>query len=135
MSVYALTDIYSNSNMIAVDGFSVLAEPTRRRILDELRAAQEPDDMQSGSDVATLVSSLELPQPTVSKHLRVLRDAGVVVARVDGPRRIYRLSTHALGDVAAWLEPYRQMWVESLDALERHLDTLSDQRKIKEDES
>jgi hypothetical protein len=59
----------------------------------------------------------------------------VVVARVDGPRRIYRLSTHALGDVAAWLEPYRQMWVESLDALERHLDTLADKGKIKEDES
>ena len=92
--------------MIAVDGFSVLAEPTRRRILDELRAAQEPDETQSGSDVATLVSSLELPQPTVSKHLRVLRDAGVVVARVDGPRRIYRLSTHALGEVAAWLRAY-----------------------------
>jgi len=121
--------------MTVVDSYSVLAELTRRRILDELRAAQEPDDMQSGSDVATLVSSLELPQPTVSKHLRVLRDSGVVVARVDGPRRIYRLSTHALNDVAAWLEPYRQMWVESLDALERHLDTLADQGTIKEDES
>ena len=133
--LYALAGIYVSSNMTAVDSFSVLAEPTRRRILDELRAARLPDDTQSGTDVATLVSSLELPQPTVSKHLRVLRDAGVVVARVDGPRRIYRLSTHALGDVAAWLEPYRQMWVDSLDALERHLDTLADKGKIKEDES
>jgi DNA-binding transcriptional ArsR family regulator len=108
-----------------VDGFSVLAEPTRRRILDELRFAKEPGDPQSGRDVATLVSVLGLPQPSVSKHLRVLRDAGVVAARVDGPRRVYRLSAHALGDVAAWLEPYRQMWVASLDALESHLDTLA----------
>jgi DNA-binding transcriptional ArsR family regulator len=118
-----------------VDGFSVLAEPTRRRILDELRFAQEPGDPRSGRDVATLVSALGLPQPSVSKHLRVLREAGVVAARVDGPRRIYRLSAQALGDVAAWLEPYRQMWIESLDALESHLDTLAAQPKNDEEES
>ena len=85
-----------------MDGFTVLAEPTRRRILDELRFAQEPGDARSGRDVATLVSALGLPQPSVSKHLRVLRDAGVVAARVDGPRRVYRLSAQALGDVAAY---------------------------------
>ena len=113
----------------------MLAEPTRRRILDELRSAQQSEDAQSGSDVATLVSALGLPQPTVSKHLRVLRDAGVVAARVDGPRRIYRLSAHGLGDVTAWLEPYRRMWAESLDALERHLDTLAAQPNNQEDES
>jgi DNA-binding transcriptional ArsR family regulator len=110
-----------------MDGFSVLAEPTRRRILDELRSAQGHDESHSGSDVATLVSALALPQPTISKHLRVLREAGVVMARVDGPRRIYRLSAQPLGDVAAWLEPYRQMWIESLDALENHLNTLDQQ--------
>jgi len=118
-----------------VDGFSVLAEPTRRRILDELRSAQQPDEAQSGSDVATLVGALGVPQPTVSKHLRVLRDAGVVAARVEGPRRIYRLSAQGLGDVATWLEPYRRMWAESLDALERHLGTLDAQPNNQEDES
>ena len=112
----------------------MLAEPTRRRILDELRFAQEPGDPRSGRDVATLVSALGLPQPSVSKHLRVLRDAGVVAARVDGPRRVYRLSTQALGDVAAWLEPYRQMWVESLDALESHLDALAAAQRKSDEE-
>jgi DNA-binding transcriptional ArsR family regulator len=116
-----------------VDGFSVLAEPTRRRILDELRFAQEPGEAHSGRDVATLVSALGLPQPSVSKHLRVLRDAGIVAARVDGPRRVYRLSAQALGDVASWLEPYRQMWLESLDALEGHLDRLATQPKNDEE--
>ena len=118
-----------------VDGFSVLAERTRRRILDELRFAEQPDEAQSGRDVATLVGALGVPQPTVSKHLRVLRDAGVVAARVEGPRRIYRLSAQGLGDVATWLEPYRRMWAESLDALERHLDTLDAHPKNQEDES
>ena len=111
----------------------MLAEPTRRRILDELRFAQEPGDARSGRDVAALVSALGLPQPSVSKHLRVLRDAGVVAARVDGPRRVYRLSAQALGDVAAWLEPYRQMWVASLDSLESHLDSVAAQSKNEEE--
>ena len=118
-----------------MDGFSVLAEPTRRRILDELRGAEQPDESLSGRDVATLVDALALPQPTVSKHLRVLRDAGVVTARVAGPRRIYRLSPEPLKDVAAWLEPYRRMWLESLDKLDRHLDTLADKPENQEDPS
>ena len=117
-----------------MDGFTVLAEPTRRRILDELRFAQEPGDARSGRDVATLVSALGLPQPSVSKHLRVLRDAGVVAARVDGPRRVYRLSAQALGDVASWLEPYRQMWVASLDSLESHLDSVAAAQSKNEEE-
>ena len=116
-----------------MDGFSVVAEPTRRRILDELRAVSLRDEARSGSDVATLVDALALPQPTVSKHLRVLREAGIVTARVDGPRRIYRLSRQPLGDVAAWLEPYRRMWLESLDKLERHLETVADQPESQED--
>jgi DNA-binding transcriptional ArsR family regulator len=117
-----------------MDGFHVLVEPTRRRILDELRAVAG-EEGQSGADVASLVDTLALPQPTVSKHLRVLREAGVVTARVEGPRRIYRLSRQPLSDVAAWMEPYRQMWLKSLDKLERHLDTVADQPDNQEDSS
>lgn len=116
-----------------MDGFGVLADPTRRRILEELRFTQHRDEADLGSDVATLVGVLGLPQPTVSKHLRVLREAGVVTARIDGPRRIYRLSRQPLGDVAAWLEPYRRMWLESLDKLERHLDMTAAQPKNQEE--
>jgi DNA-binding transcriptional ArsR family regulator len=75
-----------------------------------------------GRDVGSLVNALDVPQPTVSKHLRVLREAGVVTVQVDGPRRVYSLAPRPLGDVHAWLEPYRQMWTGSFDALERHLD-------------
>jgi DNA-binding transcriptional ArsR family regulator len=114
-----------------MDGFTVVAEQTRRRILDYLREAAanlETDArVPRGSDVGNLVNALALPQPAVSKHLRVLREAGVVTVRVDGPRRVYSLAPRPLGDVTAWLEPYRQMWTESLDALERHLDSRPEQ--------
>jgi DNA-binding transcriptional ArsR family regulator len=115
-----------------MDGFTVVAEQTRRRILDYLREAAannlEPDAHERrGSDVGNLVNALALPQPTVSKHLRVLREAGVVTAQVDGSRRVYSIAPRPLGDVTAWLEPYRQMWTESLDALERHLDSRPEQ--------
>ena len=110
-----------------MDGFTVVAEPTRRRILDHLRKAADGLDSDAyerrGSDVGTLVNALQLPQPLVSKHLRVLREAGVVAVQVQGPRRLYSLAPRPLSDVTAWLEPYRQMWTESLDALERHLDS------------
>ena len=96
------------------DTFAVLAEPTRRRILDELVAAD--------ATVGTLVDTLALPQPTVSKHLRVLRDAGFVSCRSDAQHRIYRVEPEPLRAVAAWLEPYRRLWERHLDALERHLD-------------
>ena len=107
-----------------MDGFTVVAEQTRRRILDHLREAAannlETDArVPRGSDVGNLVNALALPQPAVSKHLRVLREAG--------PRRVYSLAPRPLGDVTAWLEPYRQMWTESLDALERHLDSRPEQ--------
>ena len=109
-----------------MDGFTVVAEHNRRRILDYLRAAvaDDPGDAREprGRDVGSLVNALDMPQPTVSKHLRVLREAGVVTVQVDGPRRVYALARRPLGDVHAWLEPYRQMWTESFDALERHLD-------------
>jgi DNA-binding transcriptional ArsR family regulator len=111
-----------------MDGFTVMAEHTRRRILDYLREAaanglERDTHQRRGSDVGNLVTALALPQPTVSKHLRVLREAGVVTVKVEGPRRIYSLAPRPLSDVTAWLEPYRQLWTESLDALERHLDS------------
>ena len=97
------------------DAFTVLAEPTRRRILDELVSAE--------ASVGTLVDRLDLPQPTVSKHLRVLRDAGFVTCRASAQQRIYRVEPAPLRAVAEWLEPYRRLWERHLDALERHLDT------------
>jgi DNA-binding transcriptional ArsR family regulator len=94
--------------------FDVLAEPTRRRILDRLRDRPQT--------VGELVAQLALSQPSVSKHLRVLRDAGVVAAHKDAQRRIYELRPDALAEVLAWVEPYRRLWAGRLDALERHLD-------------
>ena len=124
---YALTGIYHTRHISCVDGFTVVAEHTRRRILDYLREAADSHESvaieRRGSDVGGLVSALDLPQPMVSKHLRVLREAGVVTVQVQGPRRVYSLAPRPLSDVTAWLEPYRQMWTDSLDALERHLDS------------
>ena len=120
---------YASSSMLAnVDGFAVLAEPTRRRILDHLRERGVRDHAVAteGVEVGALVSALALPQPTVSKHLRVLRDAGAVTVRVRGPRRLYQIAPRPLADVAKWLEPYQQLWEGSLDALERHLDQTDD---------
>jgi DNA-binding transcriptional ArsR family regulator len=93
--------------------FEILAEPTRRRVLDLLR-----DDDRT---VGELVDALDMSQPAVSKHLRVLRDAGFVEARVDGPRRVYSLVPEPLGEVDAWLAPYRRFWRGKLAALQRHL--------------
>jgi len=99
----------------------VLAEPNRRRLLDELRAGEQP--------VGALVDRSGLSQPLVSKHLRVLREAGLVEVRPDGQRRLYRVRPEPLMDLDAWLEPYRAMWRDSLDRLERHLtDPSSDPR-------
>jgi DNA-binding transcriptional ArsR family regulator len=94
--------------------FDVLAEPTRRRILDLLIESEQP--------VGDLVASLSLSQPGVSKHLRVLREAGLVEARTDAQRRIYRVRPEPLAEIDAWLAPYRRLWASKLDALERHLD-------------
>ena len=93
--------------------FEVLAEPNRRRILDLLR-----DEEQA---VGALVTALTLSQPAVSKHLRVLRDAGLVESRVDAQRRLYRIRPAPLQELDAWLDPYRRMWAASLDDLDRHL--------------
>ena len=94
--------------------FEVLAEPNRRRILDLLLVAERP--------VGELVEQLAVSQPAVSKHLRVLREAGLVEVRADAQRRLYRVRTEPLQAIDAWLAPFRRLWESRLDALERHLD-------------
>jgi DNA-binding transcriptional ArsR family regulator len=96
--------------------FEVLAEPRRREILDLLRDGERL--------VGDLVERLELAQPTVSKHLKILRGAGLVAVRQDAQRRWYRLNPEPLTEIDEWLAPYRRMWTDSLDALERHLDSM-----------
>jgi DNA-binding transcriptional ArsR family regulator len=96
----------------------VLAEPTRRRILDLLRAGERP--------VGELVGHLGASQPAVSKHLRVLRDAGLVDVRVDAQRRLYRLRTEPLRELDEWLSGYRVLWADALTDLEAHLDAMPD---------
>jgi DNA-binding transcriptional ArsR family regulator len=97
-----------------VTAFAVLADPSRRLILDLLRERPRP--------VGELVDRLRISQPGVSKHLRVLREAGLVKVRPDGRRRLYGLQPAPLAEVDAWLAPYRRHWSERLDALERHLE-------------
>ena len=98
--------------------FDVLAQPIRRSILDRLR--------ERAWLVGELAETLDITQPLASKHLRVLRDAGLVTVRVDGPRRWYGLRAEPLVAVDDWLAPYRRMWDSSLDALERHLDSMEE---------
>jgi DNA-binding transcriptional ArsR family regulator len=93
--------------------FEVLAEPTRRRILDLLLERSRP--------VGELVALLGLSQPGVSKHLRILREGGFVAVRQDAQRRFYEVRPAPLAEVDAWLMPYRRLWADRLDALERHL--------------
>lgn len=99
--------------------FAVLAEPHRRRILDLLRTREH--------SVGELVDALPLTQPAVSKHLRLLKEAGLVRVQPQARRRLYSLDPGPLREVDAWLEPYRQAWAARLDALETHLDSLEDQ--------
>jgi DNA-binding transcriptional ArsR family regulator len=96
--------------------FEVVAEPHRRHILDLLRDGERP--------VADLVEHLRQSQPAVSKHLRVLRQAGLVQSRVDAQRRLYRLQPQPLGEIDAWLAPYRALWSANLDKLEQHLNEM-----------
>jgi len=98
--------------------FAVLADSNRRQILDLLLSSERP--------VGELVDATALSQPAVSKHLRVLREAGLVDVRVDAQRRIYRVRGQGLEMVDEWLEPYRRLWATRLDALERHLATIGD---------
>jgi len=98
--------------------FDVVAEPNRRRILELLRDGEQL--------VGTLVAALDLAQPTVSKHLRTLHDAGLVTVRREAQRRWYRLRAEGLREFDEWLAPYRELWADRLDDLERHLDRMEE---------
>jgi DNA-binding transcriptional ArsR family regulator len=101
-----------------MNAFAVLAEPNRRAILDLLRQHERP--------VGELVDALCVSQPAVSKHLRVLRQAGVVESRVEAQRRLYRVRAEPLREIDAWLEPYRVLWSQSLQMLESHLEKMTE---------
>jgi DNA-binding transcriptional ArsR family regulator len=94
--------------------FAIIAEPSRRAILSLLAASER--------SVGDIEEQLRLPQPSVSKHLRILREAGFVEARVDAQRRLYRIRPEPLMEIDAWLVPFRRFWSAHIDALERHLD-------------
>jgi DNA-binding transcriptional ArsR family regulator len=94
--------------------FEVVAEPSRRQILDLLLDGPLP--------VGELVRRTGMSQPNTSRHLRILRETGIVEAKPDGQRRLYELHPQGLAELMRWLAPYRQLWEGSLDALERHLD-------------
>jgi DNA-binding transcriptional ArsR family regulator len=100
-------------SVVSATTIEVIAEPSRRQILDELLKGEQP--------VNALVERLSIAQPAVSKHLRILREAGLVVVRPDGQRRLYSLRPEPLIELDRWLEPYRKMWRTSLDKLEDHL--------------
>jgi DNA-binding transcriptional ArsR family regulator len=97
--------------------FDIIAEPSRRAILTLLADSEH--------SVSEIEDRLRMSQPSVSKHLRVLRDAGFVEARVDAQRRVYRIRPEPLAEVDAWLEPFRRFWSAHVDALERHLDRVA----------
>jgi DNA-binding transcriptional ArsR family regulator len=96
--------------------FAILAEPNRRALLSLLATSEQ--------SVGALERQLRMPQPSVSKHLRVLREAGFVESRVEAQRRVYRLRLEPLMEVDSWLAPFRRFWEARVDALERHLDRL-----------
>jgi DNA-binding transcriptional ArsR family regulator len=104
---------YAQRMPTSLSVLDVIAEPTRRRILDAVREGER--------SVGELVEQVGMHQPGVSRHLKVLRDAGLVDVRSDAQRRLYRLRVEPLRELDAWLEPYRAHWAGRLDALERHL--------------
>jgi len=103
--------------------FEIIAEPNRRAILNLLVLSEQ--------SVGEIERRLGMPQPTVSKHLRVLREAGFVEATVDAQRRLYRLKPEPLQEIDAWLAPFRRFWNAHVDALERHLDRMEQKNKRK----
>lgn len=116
--VYALTRICCLRYINRVESvFEIIAEPNRRAILSLLVSSEQ--------SVGEIERQLRMPQPTVSKHLRVLRDAGFVEATVDAQRRLYRLKPQPFQEVDAWLAPFRRFWSAHVDALERHLDRIA----------
>src|SRR6266478_5746243 len=117
LPVYTLTRICSVEYTQSMESvFEIIAEPNRRAILSLLVSSQR--------SVGEIERQLGMPQPTVSKHLRVLREAGFVESMVDAQRRLYRLKPEPLAEVDAWLAPFRRLWSAHLDALERHLDRM-----------
>ena len=117
LPVYTLTRIYSVAYSRIVESvFEIIAEPNRRAILSLLVSSQQ--------SVGEIERQLRMPQPTVSKHLRVLREAGFVESTVDAQRRLYRLKPEPLQEIDAWLAPFRRFWSAHVDALERHLDRM-----------
>lgn len=104
-----------------METFAVLSEPNRRTLLASLLAGEQP--------VSRLVEQTGMSQPVVSKHLRILREAGLVSVRPDGQRRLYRLETEPLVALDAWLAPYRKYWADRLDALEHHLATSKEETR------
>jgi DNA-binding transcriptional ArsR family regulator len=104
--------------------FAIIAEPSRRAILSLLASAER--------SVGDIEEQLRMPQPSVSKHLRNLREAGFVESRVDAQRRLYRIRAEPLMEVDAWLAPFRRFWSVHLEALERHLDRMDQAPRRKE---
>ena len=123
-AVYALTRICHVAYIKTVESvFEIIAEPNRRAILSLLVSAQQ--------SVGEIERRLRMPQPTVSKHLRVLREAGFVESTVDAQRRLYRLKPEPLQEVDAWLAQFRRFWFAHVDALERHLDRMAQSTSTK----
>jgi DNA-binding transcriptional ArsR family regulator len=107
----------------AVDSsFTIVAEPNRRAILSLLLSSEH--------SVGEIERELRLSQPSVSKHLRVLRDAGFVESRIEAQRRLYRLRPEPLMELDAWLDPFRRLWSRHLDALEQHLEKMEKMEKV-----
>ena len=116
-SFYSLTCIFQIRYILCVESnFEIIAEPNRRAILSLLVSSEQ--------SVGDIERRLRLPQPTVSKHLRVLREAGFVEATIDAQRRLYRLRPEPLQEIDAWLAQFRRFWSAHVDALERHLDRM-----------
>ena len=116
-SSYGLTRICLHGYIPTVESsFAIVAEPNRRAILNLLLSSER--------SVGEIERELRLSQPSVSKHLRVLRDAGFVESRIEAQRRLYRLRPEPLMELDAWLDPFRRFWSKHMDALERHLDRM-----------
>jgi DNA-binding transcriptional ArsR family regulator len=123
-ALYTLTRICATGYINSVESvFEIIAEPNRRAILSLLVSSEQ--------SVGEIERLLRMPQPTVSKHLRVLRDAGFVESTVDAQRRLYRLKPEPLQEVDAWLAPFRRFWSAHVDALERHLDRMDQSTRTK----
>jgi DNA-binding transcriptional ArsR family regulator len=103
---------------VVESSFAIIAEPNRRAILRLLLSSEQ--------SVGEIERALRLPQPSVSKHLRVLREAGFVESRIEAQRRLYRLRPEPLMELDAWLVPFRRFWSKHVDALEKHLNTMNE---------